>query len=87
MSGLPELRDKVAVVTGGASGIGRGIATMLRNEGMKVVIADVEDGPLKETAADLDVAGIQTDVSDVASMERLAKEVVERYETVHVVCN
>lgn len=87
MSGLPELRDKVAVVTGGASGIGRGIATMLRNEGMTVVIADVEEGQLKETAAELGVTGIRTDVSDVASLERLAKDVVERYGTVHVVCN
>jgi NAD(P)-dependent dehydrogenase (short-subunit alcohol dehydrogenase family) len=87
MSGLPELREKVAVVTGGASGIGRGIATMLRNEGMTVVIADVEDGPLKETTANLGVAGIRTDVSDVESMERLAREVVERYGAVHVVCN
>jgi NAD(P)-dependent dehydrogenase (short-subunit alcohol dehydrogenase family) len=87
MSGFPELRDKVAVVTGGASGIGRGIATMLRDEGMKVVIADVEEGPLKETAADLGVTGIRTDVSDVASVEQLAKEVIERHGAVHVVCN
>lgn len=87
MSGLPELREKVAVVTGGASGIGRGIATMLRDEGMKVVVADVEDGPLKQTVADLGVTGIRTDVGDAASMEGLAKEVVERYGTVHVVCN
>jgi NAD(P)-dependent dehydrogenase (short-subunit alcohol dehydrogenase family) len=50
MSGLPELRDKIAVVTGGASGIGKGIASQLAAAGMRVVIADIEDQALQATA-------------------------------------
>ena len=87
MSGLPELQGKVAVVTGGASGIGRGIATALKAEGMTVVIADVEQRALEATAAELGVEGIRTDVSDLESVENLAKEVCNRHGTVHVVCN
>jgi NAD(P)-dependent dehydrogenase (short-subunit alcohol dehydrogenase family) len=86
MSGLAELSGKVAVVTGGASGIGRGIAGALLAEGMQVVLADVDDGPLAATAAELGAAGIHTDVSDAASVQALADETIERYGAVHVVC-
>jgi NAD(P)-dependent dehydrogenase (short-subunit alcohol dehydrogenase family) len=87
MSGLPDLAGKIAVVTGGASGIGRGIATRLAAEGARVIIADIQRDALKATAAELGVVGIQTDVSDAASVENLAREAVEMYGTVHVVCN
>jgi NAD(P)-dependent dehydrogenase (short-subunit alcohol dehydrogenase family) len=87
VSGLPELAGKVAVVTGGASGIGKGIASQLRVAGMEVVLADVEKGALDAAAAELGAHGIEVDVSDFASVERLAGEVVERFGAVHVVCN
>jgi NAD(P)-dependent dehydrogenase (short-subunit alcohol dehydrogenase family) len=87
MSGLSDLRGKVAVVTGGASGIGKGIATMLAAEGMRVVVADIEQGPLDETAAQIGAVAVPTDVSDVESVRALAKEAVGRFGTVHVVCN
>jgi NAD(P)-dependent dehydrogenase (short-subunit alcohol dehydrogenase family) len=87
MSGLSDLRGKVAVVTGGASGIGKGIATMLAAEGMRVVVADIEHGPLDETAAQIGAVAVPTDVSDVESVNALAKEAVGRFGTVHVVCN
>ena len=86
MSGLPELRGKVAVVTGGASGIGQGIAAQLVAEGMRVIIADIERDALDAAAAELGVDGVQTDVSDIASVENLACTAVEKYGTVHVVC-
>src|SRR5690242_7450851 len=87
MAALADLNGKVAVVTGGASGIGRGIAEALRNEGAQLVIADIEDGALQRAADELGATGIQTDVSDAASVGRLATEVVERFGTAHVLVN
>ena len=87
MSGLPDLAGKVAVVTGGASGIGRGIATQLVAEGAQVVIADIQRDAMEATAAEIGAAGVQTDVSDPASVDALARAVLDRYGAVHVVCN
>jgi NAD(P)-dependent dehydrogenase (short-subunit alcohol dehydrogenase family) len=87
VSGIEELQGKVAVVTGGASGIGKGIATQLVAEGMQVVIADIEAAALEATAAEIGAVGVRTDVSDVASVQGLAEAVLERFGAVHVVCN
>ena len=87
MSGLPDLNGKVAIVTGGASGIGKGIATRLVAEGARVVIADIQPDALAATAAELGADGIPTDVSDPASVDALAGAVLDRYGAVHVVCN
>ncbi len=87
MSGLPDLSGKIAVVTGGASGIGKGIATRLVAEGAQVIIADIQQDALDATATELGVTGIPVDVSQAGSVAALAREVVDRYGTVHVVCN
>lgn len=89
---MERLDGRVAVVTGAASGIGRGLATCLAAEGMSVVLADIEEGALAETTADLagdgaDVAGIVTDVADASSVQALADAAVARFGAVHVVCN
>jgi NAD(P)-dependent dehydrogenase (short-subunit alcohol dehydrogenase family) len=85
MSGLAELRGKVAVVTGGASGIGAGIARQFAAEGMRVVIADVEADALRQASESIGALGIRTDVRDPASVQALADATMERYGTVHVV--
>src|SRR5262245_33434334 len=87
MSGLANLSGKIAVVTGGASGIGRGIASRLLAQGMKVVIADIEQSALDSTAAALGVTGIRTDVSSLESVQALAEEVKRRFGTAHLICN
>jgi NAD(P)-dependent dehydrogenase (short-subunit alcohol dehydrogenase family) len=87
MSALPDLSGKTAVVTGGASGIGKGIATCLAAEGMRVVIADVEDDALRAAAAETGAVPVRTDVSDLSSVQALAADVTDRFGTVHVVCN
>ncbi|MGH8150326.1 MAG: SDR family NAD(P)-dependent oxidoreductase [Steroidobacteraceae bacterium] len=87
MTAFTSLRGRTAVVTGGASGLGKGIAQELISEGMHVVIADIESGVLERTAAEIGAVGIRTDVSDLASVESLAEAVRRRFGTVHVVCN
>ena len=89
---MESLRDKVAVVTGGASGIGLAMAERFLAEGMKVVIADVEAAALSPAAERLgtdgaEVLAVQTDVTVWADVEALAEAAYERYGAVHVVCN
>ena len=89
---MKELRDKVAVVTGAASGIGRALAGALAAEGMRVVLADVEAAPLEEAAHELTRTGaravaVRTDVSKGESVEALAAGAEKAFGGVHVVCN
>jgi NAD(P)-dependent dehydrogenase (short-subunit alcohol dehydrogenase family) len=89
---MKELRDKVAVVTGGASGIGLAMARQFAEEGMKVVLADVEEQALAKALAELEEAGadalaVHTDVSNAADMARLRDDTLAKYGKVHVLCN
>jgi NAD(P)-dependent dehydrogenase (short-subunit alcohol dehydrogenase family) len=89
---MEDLAGKVAVVTGAASGIGLGLATRFAEEGMKVVLADIEEPPLDKAVRQLrqaehDVIGVSADVSDFTSLEALAAKAVEAYGKVHVLCN
>jgi len=81
----------VAVVTGGAAGIGRGIVEALLEEGSKVVIADIEHAVLSQTVHELtgrgEVRGVVTDVSDAASMDALADSVFNAFGACHLLWN
>ena len=84
-------RDQVAVVTGGASGIGLGLARRLAGEGLRLVLADVEqqalDTAVEEIAAlGAEALGVRTDVSDAASVEHLAEASVGRFGRVDLLC-
>ena len=89
---MKEFRGKVAVVTGGASGIGWGIAERCAAEGMKVVIADIE-GPALERAektlkdGGAEVLAVRTDVSKIAEVEALAQKTVDTFGGVHLLFN
>ena len=89
---LPELRGRVAVVTGGASGIGFALGRRFVEEGMRVVLADVEEPPLERAVAELNasggtVLGVPTDVSSVEQVQRLAETAMREFGAVHLVCN
>jgi NAD(P)-dependent dehydrogenase (short-subunit alcohol dehydrogenase family) len=89
---MRDFAGKVAVVTGGASGIGRALGARFAAEGMKVVLADVEKSTLDRTVAELRrkggaVTGIVTDVSQQDAVCALADEVYATHSAVHVLCN
>jgi NAD(P)-dependent dehydrogenase (short-subunit alcohol dehydrogenase family) len=82
-----EFAGATVVVTGGASGIGKGLARAFRDAGSNVVIADVDEVSLEESARTLGVLGVATDVADAASVARLAARAMAEYGAVHVICN
>jgi NAD(P)-dependent dehydrogenase (short-subunit alcohol dehydrogenase family) len=89
---MQELQGKVAVVTGGASGIGLAVARAAAAAGMKVVLADIEESALKEAdralAADgAEVLSVATDVSVGSSVEELRDKTLARFGAVHLVHN
>jgi NAD(P)-dependent dehydrogenase (short-subunit alcohol dehydrogenase family) len=89
---VKKLKERVAVVTGGASGIGLGMANAFAAQGMKLVLADIEAGPLDEAVAGLksngaQAIGVSCDVSKLADVEALRDDALSHFGAVHVVCN
>lgn len=84
---MTEIAGKVAVVTGGASGIGRGIAEELIARGARVVIADINGERLLPVAEEIGAVGVRTDVTDPESVQALADAVLERFGRVDIVVN
>jgi NAD(P)-dependent dehydrogenase (short-subunit alcohol dehydrogenase family) len=89
---MRDLAGKVAVVTGAASGIGRALVARFADAGMRVVLADVEEGPLAKAADELAAAGatvlaVPTNVARAGDVEALARRTLETFGAVHVVCN
>jgi NAD(P)-dependent dehydrogenase (short-subunit alcohol dehydrogenase family) len=89
---MQELSGKVAVVTGAASGIGRGLAEHFASAGMRLVLADIEEAPLEGVAAALRGAGSEVeaavvDVREAGEIESLAERCTTRFGGAHVLCN
>lgn len=84
---MDDLDGRIAVVTGGASGMGKGIAERLLAAGVRVIIADVEPDALDAACTQLGIQGIVTDVSKFDDVQSLAQRVIDRYGAVHILCN
>jgi NAD(P)-dependent dehydrogenase (short-subunit alcohol dehydrogenase family) len=88
---METLTGKVAVVTGAASGVGRGLVEALLEEGARVVAADVEEPALDATVRGLsargEITGVVTDVSSFESVDALSAEVFRRYGACHLLFN
>jgi len=89
---MKEFSDKVAVITGAASGIGRGIAEKFLQEGMKVVLADIEPKALAETEEVLkeissNVLTVVTDVSKIDDVKTLAQKTIDHFGAIDILCN
>lgn len=89
---MKDFAGRVAVITGSASGIGRGIAKVAAEKGMKVVLADVDTEALASLSEVLrqqgaEVQTVETDVRDARAVELLAQEALRAFGSIHLVCN
>ena len=89
---MKDFKGKVAVITGAASGIGRGLVERCAEEGMKVVLADIEEKALVSTEKEMKATGasvlaVSTDVSKASSVEALAQRTLSVFGAVHLLCN
>jgi NAD(P)-dependent dehydrogenase (short-subunit alcohol dehydrogenase family) len=89
---MKDFKDKVAVITGAASGIGRGIAERCAQEGMHIVLADIEEQALSQTeqvlkAGGASVMALRTDVSKAGDIELLAQKTLNAFGAVHLLFN
>jgi len=87
-----ELTGKIAVVTGGARGIGKGICEIMANQGAKVVIADLLLDEALSTAAEVENSGgqaiaVKTDITDLTSVQAMIDAVKEKFGPVDILVN
>src|SRR5690625_3499515 len=89
---MSRLKDKVAIITGSASGIGKAIAELFGKEGAKVVVADFNEEGLNSTVNELESKGIESlgvkvDVTNEADISKMVEETVEKFGTVDILVN
>ena len=89
---MESFKDKVAVVTGGGSGIGRAMALALAREGARVVLADLDEAAMDGVARQarghgVETLAVRTDVTELAQVQALAERAWKAFGAVHVLCN
>ncbi len=86
---MKDLKDKVALVTGAARGIGRAIAEELSSRGCKLVISDIDEAGARGTASALETEAlaIKADVSDSSQVEKLIETAIERFGRIDILVN
>ena len=89
---MESFKGKVAVVTGGASGIGRALVLALAHEGARVVIADLDEAAMDAVGGQVRAQGaealtVRTDVTDLGQVQALAERAFKAFGAVHVLCN
>jgi NAD(P)-dependent dehydrogenase (short-subunit alcohol dehydrogenase family) len=89
---VDSFKDKVAVVTGGGSGIGRALALSLAREGARLVLADLDEPAMEGVARQAREHGVETltvrtDVTELAQVQALAERAWKAFGAVHVLCN
>ena len=82
-----RLKEKISIITGAASGFGKGIAKKFSEEGAKIILADINKDLLEKVSKDLDQDFFHTDVSSARSMQKLADYVFKKYGTIDVMVN
>jgi NAD(P)-dependent dehydrogenase (short-subunit alcohol dehydrogenase family) len=92
MRPMDPFKDRVAVITGGAGGIGAAMAKAFAERGAKIVLADLDEPALAGAVRELEKSGAQalgvhTDVSKPESVEALAEATLRRFGAAHIVCN
>ncbi|HMF28684.1 MAG TPA: SDR family NAD(P)-dependent oxidoreductase [Candidatus Cybelea sp.] len=89
---MKRFSDRVAVITGAASGLGRALAARFACAGAKLVLVDIEAASLAKTCAELEATGanaiaVRCDVSQAAEVDQLAQKALHEFGAVHIVCN
>ncbi|KRE98559.1 3-ketoacyl-ACP reductase [Paenibacillus sp. Soil766] len=87
---LPDLKDKVALITGGGSGIGRAAAVLLAQQGMKVCLVDLKDDRLEQTKQEIEAAGgkvmtVDIDISDPKQVEQAFEHTAQTWGRINFV--
>jgi len=87
-----KLKDKVALITGGAQGLGKSIAIAMANEGADIVICDIKEEGLTNTAKEIEQLGVRTlgvrcDVSSPESVTQMFDRITERFGSLHILVN
>tara|TARA_B100002051_G_scaffold10026_1_gene8554 strand:+ start:51 stop:791 length:741 start_codon:yes stop_codon:yes gene_type:complete len=82
-----RLKNKIAIITGAASGFGKGIAEKFSKEGAKLILVDINKDLLEKVSKDLNQDYLHTDVASSSSMQQLANYVLKKYESIDIMVN